>query len=145
MYININRYRSYLATLLMSIFPDQSSQASRSCSSESAVILGVEDCGTELIIWFNNPYGWTDVHYKLNGAGLESIRLVSAGGSRKEKVIPVSEGGPIKLVYSFTHATATGATSTVDYTFERLVNGSANSDPNHRRVITNPISDTELA
>lgn len=123
MHININRYRSYVVTMLMSIAPVSPSLAiAKHGGSVAAAALGVEDYGTGLVVWFNNPYGWTDLHYKLNDAGLETVRLASVGDNRKESIIPVQVSGPVKLVYSFTHATATGATSTVDYTFERLSN-----------------------
>ncbi len=129
MYIKIKTYIDHCVTILMALVRSfcsmlqseschKKDSSGQTCSSNTQV-LGVQDHGTELVIWFNNPYGWADVHYKLNGANYESFRMLAAEGNRHEKIISVTPNSPVKLIYSFTHATAVGATSTVDYVYER--------------------------
>lgn len=130
MYIKIKTYIGHCVTMLMALVRPfgSMSQSEVSCHKKDSSgqtcfsntqVLGVQDHGTELVIWFNNPYGWADVHYKLNGANHESFRMPAAEGNRHEKIISVTPSSPVKLIYSFTHATAVGATSTVDYVYER--------------------------
>ena len=80
----------------------------------SAFTHGVEVSGSSATVWFKGDAAsaaWVDIHYDLNGGGLQNFRMrhIAASG-RHEQQIPVAQG--TRIGYAFTHGGAAGASDT---------------------------------
>ncbi|CAN7173102.1 beta-1,3-glucanase family protein [Rhizobacter sp. LjRoot28] len=80
---------------------------------------GVDVAGPVATVWFKGDAAtaaWVDIHYDLNGGGLQNFRMrhVATAG-RHEQQVPVSTGH--RLGYSFTHGGSAGAADTARFLY----------------------------
>ncbi|WP_340677376.1 di-heme oxidoredictase family protein [Paraglaciecola sp.] len=69
-------------------------------------ITGIEQFSANAVAFFVNTTGWADVHYQINGAGQQNLRMQNAGSRNTYTVGNLTSGDLIS--YNFTYLQANG-------------------------------------